>query len=161
MLLTATFLPYQQPATTLLGDLQLAAVVHRPGGVRVWAGTSKLQSREVVAEGEFLTARTMCVFQTHPDHPDRATSYGWRYRLTVGAVLPEAVSVRVEWRRAAPEAGEASAREVTLRRGEAVTLDRLLPGPVASPDACDATAMDLEVRICGGSPDPCRTHGWE
>lgn len=141
--------------------LQVATVVHWPGGRVVWAGHPWPSGKQASLSGEMYTNETLCAFQTNIEDPRRVRGYGWTYTLTVLEDGPAAVRVHVEWQQTAPPLAGVPrrSRPLMLGIGDAVELDRLLPGPVPVGRSCDASSMTLEVRLCGGPVDPCLVAG--
>lgn len=147
-------------AKSLHERLQVATVVHWPGGRTVWAGHPWPPHETTSLAGEMYTSETICAFQTNIEESGRVRGYGWKYSLTILAEGTNAVTVRADWHQAAPApAGtEPRSRQISLGLGDAVVLDRIEPGPVPDGHVCDASTLTLEVRLCGGTPDPCSSN---
>lgn len=143
----------------LRSRLQVAAVVQFPDGRNVWTAREWPQSASTPFAGELYTAETLCTFQSDLLDPTRPRSYGWAFRASVGAteVGANQLAVRLEWRRTAPVSAVDvwKSRTLNLEVGQAVAVDKLIPGPVPDGYYCDAIGMELMIRLCGGPRDPC------
>ena len=137
--------------------LQVASVVHFPDGRTVWGATPWRAGEGPSFSGALYTTETLCVFQPNKDDPTKTRGYGWEFSVGLTDAPSDGLLVRIVWRQTAPEsaAGAERTRELSLRPGDSIPIDTIRPGPVAPGRSCDATKMELEVRLCGGSPNPC------
>jgi hypothetical protein len=154
MLLLLTVLLGAAPAQRLPAPddpsrgLSMFGVVYYPDGKRIWTVHPAPRGGQRQFTGSILVTETLCIFNAPPS---RESGYGWRYEIEPVSSAGDTVVVDVRWHRAydrglAVSAPSGSVR-LTLKPGDRIPLDYVVPGPPPEGKTCTAIGMGLEVRL--------------